>query len=675
MMIARLLVALFAAGCHAEAAAAASGEDQGLHAKSEYGTVIVRSSAGPGWKVVIDSRRGGVITELRVPADGPNLASNDGSRFEGLCNVIYVDRKQPGEENDYIAKGSYYYYGSVEKLSVLEQRADRVVVEVTGRGGNQVSPKADVVRYRQRYTFSADRVVCEGEIEWLFDDIVSGSHPELIQLNSAFDHAAVAGEMRVWDQDSAPIFLPQTNSKGRNYPEGIDYPVTVEVPLRGGHALQFRSLEMPADVVQARFYWNEYPRQIEGKRGFAFKAWEGWPGNGAVRFPNDKPIFYKYEVQIAALKSESASAPSAKAAPPFAWQTATPESVGWSSTRLDAFRDHLAKHNTASFLLVRDDRIVYEWYAPNHSATKRHYSASMAKALVGGISVAVALNDSRLSLDDVAAKYIPEWRNDPVKSRIMIRQLGSHTSGLEDAEDGEVPHDKLTGWKGDFWKRLPPPRDPFTLSRDATPVILPLRVMPNSQNFYSNPGIAMLGYATTAALRDAPEKDLRTLLRERVMRPIGVADDEWSVGYDQTVTVDGLPLVAAWGGGGFTARATARLGRLMLRDGDWEGRQLIRPEAVRAVTLDAGTPGSGGIGWWSNNDGNVPNLPRDAFWGSGAGHQVLLVIPSLKVIAVRNGQNLAGPGDNVRNALFFQPLMEAIGAATSAATQAHPDGR
>lgn len=64
----------------------------------------------------------------------------------------------------------------------------------------------------------------------------------------------------------------------------------------------------------------------------------------------------------------------------------------------------------------------------------------------------------------------------------------------------------------------------------------------------------MLGYATPAAIQDGPEKDLRVLLRDRVMRPIGVPDNEWSVGYGQTVSVAGLKHVGAWGGGGFTAR-------------------------------------------------------------------------------------------------------------------------
>ena len=44
----------------------------------------------------------------------------------------------------------------------------------------------------------------------------------------------------------------------------------------------------------------------------------------------------------------------------------------------------------------------------------------------------------------------------------------------------------------------------------------------------------MLTYYVTAAIQDGPHKDIRTLLRERVMRPIGVPDAEWSCGYGKT---------------------------------------------------------------------------------------------------------------------------------------------
>src|SRR3546814_4912464 len=61
----------------------------------------------------------------------------------------------------------------------------------------------------------------------------------------------------------------------------------------------------------------------------------------------------------------------------------------------------------------------------------------MAKALVGGMSLLLAEQDGRLKVDDLAWKYIPEWKNDPVKSQITIRHLATHTSGIEDSEISE----------------------------------------------------------------------------------------------------------------------------------------------------------------------------------------------------------------------------------------------
>jgi CubicO group peptidase (beta-lactamase class C family) len=348
------------------------------------------------------------------------------------------------------------------------------------------------------------------------------------------------------------------------------------------------------------------------------------------------------------------------------WTNVSPESQGMSSKKLQAMTEALAARSTSGLLVIRNDKIVCEWYAPGAGPTTPHGTASMAKAIVGGVALAVGITDGRVALNDKAAKFIPQWQGDPRKSRITFLQLGSHTSGLADAEADGLSHDKLSGWQGDFWKRLEPPRDPFTISRDITPTIFE----PGEQFQYSNPGIGMLMYALTAALKDAPQRDIRTLLRERVMRPIGVPDREWSAGYNQTFTVDGLALVAAWGGGNYTARAVARIGRLMLRQGNWEGKQLLSPEAVRLVTSDVGTPGPCGVGWWSNNEGVCARLPKDAYWGAGAGHQTLLVVPSLKLIAVRNGRELAKlPKDGADTDYarptykwLFEPLAEAIAA-------------
>src|SRR4051794_3834333 len=122
----------------------------------------------------------------------------------------------------------------------------------------------------------------------------------------------------------------------------------------------------------------------------------------------------------------------------FAWQSAKPADQGMSAERLDRLREDLAKRGTKTFLVVRHDKIVYEWYADDWNAEKPHYTASMAKAIVGGMSLAAAMQEGRIKPDDLASKYVPQWKQDPRKSKITVWQLATHTSGLDDAHDPDL---------------------------------------------------------------------------------------------------------------------------------------------------------------------------------------------------------------------------------------------
>jgi CubicO group peptidase (beta-lactamase class C family) len=300
----------------------------------------------------------------------------------------------------------------------------------------------------------------------------------------------------------------------------------------------------------------------------------------------------------------------------------------------------LKERQTTALVVIRHDRIVFEQYAAGYDRTKPHYTASLAKALVGGVGLMVAMSDRRIGPDDPASRYVPPWREDLKRREITVRHLATHTSGIEDAEADGLAHDRLTGWKGEFWKRLPPPNDPFTIARDVAPVL----DMPGTNQRYSNPGMAMLGYCLAASLRGTDDADLRSLLKHRIMRPLGVPDIEWSVGYGVTTKVDDLPLVATWGGGAYSPNAVARVGRLLLHGGIWEGQPLVDPAVVAAALKLSGLPGHSGLGWWVNTSRDGARLwksaPDDAFGGAGAGHQFLLVVPSLDLIVVRNGQQL-----------------------------------
>jgi len=121
------------------------------------------------------------------------------------------------------------------------------------------------------------------------------------------------------------------------------------------------------------------------------------------------------------------------------WATATPESQGMRSAKLEALWADLKARHTSGLLVIRNDAVVFERYTEGYTRTTRHGTASLAKALVGGTSLMVAMSDRRLRPDDRAEKYIPQWRSDARKKAITIRQLATHTSGIEDAEADDLP--------------------------------------------------------------------------------------------------------------------------------------------------------------------------------------------------------------------------------------------
>ena len=323
------------------------------------------------------------------------------------------------------------------------------------------------------------------------------------------------------------------------------------------------------------------------------------------------------------------------------WPEAKPAQEGMSKAGLDRLGRLLAEHGTRDFVVARRGRLLYEWYGEGRGPQTRHFTASLAKSLVGGMALLLALSDGRLDPDQRAADFIPAWRDDPQKSQITIRQLASHSSGLEDAETPGKGHFDQGGWKERFWRQEP---DPFSIAIHEAPIIFP----PGSDFAYSNPGFAALGYAITASLKGSEHPDLLSLLRARLMEPLGIPPEAWSMGYSKLFSLDGLQLYATWGGGEYTPRAVAKVGQLMLQRGQWAGQTLLDPDWVRKATAAAAGPlptetkkmPASGLCWWNNAVGTWPALPRDAFLGAGAGNQILLVIPSKELVVVRNGDNL-----------------------------------
>jgi len=327
--------------------------------------------------------------------------------------------------------------------------------------------------------------------------------------------------------------------------------------------------------------------------------------------------------------------------------TALRRIAGFESAKLDAMIDALANHNTRSLLLIQDSQIVREWYAWGQEPMTPQDIGSLATSLVAGVSLMVALNDGLIASNDFASKYIPSWRSDPAKSQIRIRHLASHTSGIENTNGCEE-------WKRDFRKPL---RNPFTIALAEAPILF----SPGTDATYSNAGIAALTYAITRSLKNHPQTDIRTLIQERILDPLGVSESEWSIGGGISAD-DGMKLYASWADASYTPRAIAKVGLLMLNHGRWRGKQLVASNCVDEIVSPSTQASNSGLCWWTNLGGQWPSLPRDAFAGAGSDHQLLLVVPSLKLVVVRSGGSLMREDDFWAGLeeYVFSPLMRAI---------------
>src|SRR4029434_10043809 len=85
-----------------------------------------------------------------------------------------------------------------------------------------------------------------------------------------------------------------------------------------------------------------------------------------------------------------------------------------------------------SMLVMQNGRTIFEHYANGGSARGRWPIFSGTKSF-WGIAALAATRDGLFKLDDPVSDTITEWKSDPRKSQITIRQLLNQTDGIEGA--------------------------------------------------------------------------------------------------------------------------------------------------------------------------------------------------------------------------------------------------
>lgn len=288
-------------------------------------------------------------------------------------------------------------------------------------------------------------------------------------------------------------------------------------------------------------------------------------------------------------------------------------------------------HGPPTGVIVRNGYIVGEWGDPDRvdmtfSVTKSFVSTTVGLAYDRGL-----IRD----VDDPVHTYLA-----PVTA--LVRSGGQGLGTFETFDlFGSEHNQKITWqhmlrqtneWEGSLFGRP-------TWSDRFEGEIRELRE-PGTFYEYNDVRVNVLSLASLNVWR----RPLPDVLKEYVMDPIGASDTWRWHGYENSwVLIDGQLMQSVsggghWGGGMWiNAYDQARFGYMFLRNGRWNGAQLLSEEWIDMAT----TPGEisrGGFMNYSLNTGrrSVPAAPETAFWHSGHGvNRIYVDRENDIVIAVR----------------------------------------
>src|SRR5438045_6973667 len=220
-----------------------------------------------------------------------------------------------------------------------------------------------------------------------------------------------------------------------------------------------------------------------------------------------------------------------------------------------------------SMLVMQNGRPIFEHYANGGAADGRWPIFSGTKSF-WGIAALAAVHDGLFKLDDPVSDTITEWKSDPRKSRITIRQLLNQTDGVEGAS------------------RL---QRPSIRDRNAMAIRLSAVVEPGSAFIY---GPSHLQIFSELLRRKLKGRDVIGYFEARMSNLLGLG----RLNYKKDARGDPLPAT----GFELTAREWARLGELLLGRGSYHGRQIVPAALLREAFAGSHVNPSYGLTFWLN---------------------------------------------------------------------------
>ncbi|MFI7401196.1 serine hydrolase domain-containing protein [Streptomyces sp. NPDC049541] len=316
----------------------------------------------------------------------------------------------------------------------------------------------------------------------------------------------------------------------------------------------------------------------------------------------------------------------------------SPAAQGVDAVGIHAFLDALEAApdiEPHSLMIMRHGRLVASgWWAP-YTCERPHLLYSLSKSFTA-TAAGIAAGEGLLRFDDPVISYFPEFDadiTDPRSRAMLVRHVASMASGHEaETLDRALAADRADLVRG--FLLLPPEREPGTAFA------------------YNQPTT----YTLAAIVQRVTGQPLTEYLRPRLLDPLGVGETAW--------LRDRAGRELGFSGLHATTDAVARLGRLYLQDGVWEGRRLLPEgwvaEATRPHIGTADGTAAGALPDWQQGYGLQFWNSRHGYRGDGAYGQFCLVLPEHDAVIATTA---ATEQTQLLLDLVWQHLLPAFGPA------------